>query len=119
MIAKRSVTLFLGLAAVFAASTVYVSDAQMVVPEITSAVAAEAGQACLSKEQQRAAIAAGQAIPLAEAMHAIGRRPREVVKARLCRDTKGLVYMLTLLAQNGKVTRAAVDASNGSVISGR
>ncbi len=74
---------------------------------------------CLNKEAQQAAISSGQAIPLAQAIRAVHRRPRDVVKARLCQDTKGLVYVLTLLARDGKVTRATIDASNGSVISGR
>ena len=117
MFANNSAIGILALAAVFAVSAAPVASAQMVIPE---AAAAEAGPpTCLSKEQQRTAIANGQAIPLAQAMHAVGRRPREVVKARLCRDTKGLVYMLTLLARDGKVTRATVDASNGNVIGGR
>ena len=83
------------------------------------ASAADAARACLNKEAQREAIANGKAIPLAQAMRAVHRRPGEVVKARLCQDTKGLVYLLTLLARDGKVTRATIDASNGSVISGR
>ena len=42
-----------------------------------------------------------------------------MVRARLCHRGGRLVYVLTLLARNGKVTRATVDAANGSVISGR
>lgn len=92
----------------------------LVVPGLTDrALAAEAARVCLNKEAQREATASGKAIPLAQAMRAVQRRPREVVKARLCQDTKGLVYVLTLLARDGKVTRATVDASNGNVISGR
>ena len=30
----------------------------------------------------------------------------------------GLVYVLTLLARNGKVTRATVDAASGELING-
>ena len=74
---------------------------------------------CLSKEEQRAAVAAGQAIPLAQALRAAHVRRGEVVGARLCRGANDLVYVLTLLARNGKVTRATIDAVNGSVISGR
>jgi len=40
--------------------------------------------------------------------------PRSVVGARLCRqEPKGLVYVLTALARNGKVTQARVDAADG------
>jgi hypothetical protein len=41
-----------------------------------------------------------------------------VVRARLCRRGTGLVYVLTLLAPSGKVTRATVDAANGELIKG-
>jgi uncharacterized membrane protein YkoI len=30
----------------------------------------------------------------------------------------GLVYVLTLLSRNGKVTRATVDAANGTIVGG-
>ncbi len=79
-----------------------------------AARAADAG-ACLSKEQRRAVIAAKQVVPLTVAIAAV-RRPRgEVVKARLCQSPKGLVYLLTLLARDGKVTRATIDASTGKL----
>jgi hypothetical protein len=52
-----------------------------------------------------------------------------VVNARLCRQdigpatagtgaTKGLVYVLTVLARNGKVTQARVDAADGHWLGG-
>ena len=76
---------------------------------------------CLNKDAQRTAIAEHRAIPLAEAMKTV--RPRhkgELVRARLCQGQDGgLVYVLTLLARNGKVTRATVDANSGNLISGR
>ena len=72
---------------------------------------------CLNKEQQRAAIAAGKAVRLGGALKAVKRRG-EVVRARLCDGGKGLVYMLTVLARDGKVTRVTVDATSGSVLSG-
>jgi len=76
---------------------------------------------CLSKAEQRAAVAAHRAVPLAQAirsLHARGHRA-EVVRARLCRRGGGLVYVLTLLARNGKVTRASIDAANGELMTGR
>ena len=72
---------------------------------------------CLNKEQQRAAIASGKAVRLGVALKAVKRRG-EVVSARLCEGSKGLVYMLTVLARDGKVTRVTVDATSGSVLSG-
>jgi hypothetical protein len=76
--------------------------------------------ACLNKAEQRAAVAGHRALPLADVvkgLHAHGHRA-ELVRARLCRRGEGLVYVLTLLARNGKVTRASVDAANGELIKG-
>jgi uncharacterized membrane protein YkoI len=79
---------------------------------------------CLSKAEQRAAIAQGKVVTLAAAIRAArgsvrGRGAREVVRARLCRGSNGLVYVLTVLARNGKVTRTTVDASTGKTVEGR
>jgi uncharacterized membrane protein YkoI len=76
---------------------------------------------CLSKTEQRAAVASHKAVSLAQALKNLqshGHRA-ELVRARLCRKGDGLVYMLTLLARNGKVTRTSVDAANGELITGR
>jgi len=79
--------------------------------------AAAAERHCLTKEQQRAAIASGKAVKLAVALKAVKRRG-EVVRARLCEDAERLIYMLTVLSRDGKVTRVTVDATSGSVLSG-
>jgi hypothetical protein len=73
---------------------------------------------CLTKAEQRAAVASHQAIPLAQAiriLRAHGKRA-ELVRARLCRRDERLVYVLTLLAHNGKVIRTSVDAANGELL---
>ena len=80
-----------------------------------------ARHACLTKAEQRAAVASHRAVSLAQAIRAVRKHRRkkpEVVRARLCRRGTGLVYVLTLLAPNGKVTRATVDAANGELIKG-
>jgi hypothetical protein len=77
--------------------------------------------ACLSKAEQRAALAAHQAISLANAIRSLraqGRRA-EVVRARLCRDGDRLVYLLTLLGRSGRVWAVHVDAVSGELIAGR
>jgi uncharacterized membrane protein YkoI len=80
----------------------------------------EQSGACLSKEQRRAVVAAGQVVRLAAAIRmAHVRRGGEVIKARLCKGPSGFVYVLTLLARDGKVTRTTVDATNGTVIGSR
>jgi uncharacterized membrane protein YkoI len=81
-----------------------------------------ARHACLTKSEQRAAVATRRAISLAEAIksaHKHSKKKSEVVRARLCRRGERLVYVLTLLAPNGKVTRANIDAANGELIKGR
>ncbi len=85
------------------------------------APAAEIGhRTCLNKEARRAAITSGQAIPLAQAVAAVrGHAGRDLVRARLCETPKGLVYVLTLLARDGKVTRATIDARSGTLVLGR
>lgn len=74
---------------------------------------------CLTKEQQRAAIANGKAMRLAAVFKmARGRQAGDVVRARLCEQAQGLVYMLTMLGRDGKVTRLNVDAASGNVMGG-
>jgi hypothetical protein len=92
-------------------------------PAAASATAAEP-RGCLSKAEQRAAIAHGQAVTLGTAIRSVrgsvrGRGAREVVRARLCRKDSGLVYVLTVLARNGKVTHSTVDATSGKVVDAR
>ena len=82
-------------------------------------VAAAAERNCLSQEERRAVIASRKAVPLARAMHVVKAKiPGDVVKARLCRQEKGLVYVLTVLARDGKVTQARVDAADGHWLDG-
>jgi len=90
---------------------------------VTTTATADEQHACLSKAEQRAAIANGQAVTLAAAIHSArgsvrGRGAREVVKARLCRQDKALVYVLTVLARSGKVVQARVDATDGNWLGG-
>ena len=87
-------------------------------------VAADEQHACLTKAEQRAAISHGQTVTLAAAIRSArgsvrGRGSREVVNARLCRENNTLVYVLTVLARDGKVTHTAVDATSGKVVDAR
>jgi uncharacterized membrane protein YkoI len=79
------------------------------------AMAAERA-ACLSADERRAVLAEHRAVPLARVMHLVKSKVLgEVLRARLCRPDagKGLVYVLTVLARNGKVLQARVDAGDG------
>ncbi len=74
-----------------------------------------AADRCLTPNEQKARTASHSVVPLSRAMRAV--RPRgEVVRARLCEQSGRLVYVLTVLAGDGKVARASVDAGNGTVI---
>jgi uncharacterized membrane protein YkoI len=80
-----------------------------------ASAAIHAEQGCLTKAEQRAAVAANKAISLAEAIKLLRNRGQrvEVVRARLCRHDETLVYVLTLLGHSGKVTSVNIDAGNG------
>ena len=81
--------------------------------------AAAERKACLTPEQRRAVIAARKAVPLTRAMRTVRARiGGEVVNARLCQRERGLVYLLTVLARDGKVTEAMVDATDGHWLDG-
>jgi uncharacterized membrane protein YkoI len=81
--------------------------------------AADDALRCLSRNEQRAAIADGRALPLATARRVLRQKlPGELVKARLCRQPERLIYLLTVLARDGKVALVTVDAANGTVLGG-
>jgi len=91
----------------------------MVLAVLLSPAAAGEQPRCLTRAEQRAAIAAGEAIPLAAARRMLGQRTAgELVRARLCHDASRLIYLLTVLSRDGKVRRVTVDATNGTVIGG-
>ena len=82
--------------------------------------AVAAAHACLNQKERRAAIESGKLVRLAAAMHAAKKRmPGTVVRARLCHGADGLVYVLTVLARDGKVAQLTVDATKGTLIGQR
>ena len=86
---------------------------------VAQTAAAAERHGCLTPDERRAVIAARKAVPLTRAMHEVKARVAgEVVKARLCRQDKGLVYVLTVLARSGKVVQARVDAADGNWLGG-
>ena len=75
---------------------------------------------CLDQKERRAETASGGVVRLATAIHAAkSRMPGSVIQARLCRGQEGLVYVLTVLARDGKVARVVVDAVKGTLIGER
>jgi uncharacterized membrane protein YkoI len=80
---------------------------------------AETAHTCLNQKERRAAVENGTVLRLAAAMHAVRSHvPGTLVRARLCRRPEGLVYVLTVLAHDGKVTRVGVDAVKGTLVGG-
>lgn len=73
-------------------------------------------QHCLSRQEQRARIAARSVVPLAHAARTAKGRGGDLLNARLCERNGKLVYLLTVLARNGKVLRVAVDAGTGALV---
>lgn len=78
-----------------------------------------ADDACLTREQRRAAVASKQVVPLSTALRAAHGRRGELVNAELCSGPSGLYYLLTLLTRDGKVARASIDAGTGKLAEGR
>jgi len=86
---------------------------------LSSSAAAQEQLRCLTRAEQRAAIAAGEAIPLATARQMLRQRMNgELVRARLCHESGRLTYRLTVLTRDGKVRQVTIDATNGTVIGG-
>jgi uncharacterized membrane protein YkoI len=81
-----------------------------------------AARACLNQKERRAELEAGRVVTLAAALHAAkSRMSGTLVRARLCRghdEGHGLVYVLTVLAHDGKVARLTVDAVKGTLVGG-
>jgi uncharacterized membrane protein YkoI len=79
-----------------------------------------AEHACLDQKERRAEAISGTVVRLATAIAAAkNRMPGAVVRARLCRGQEGLVYVLTVLAHDGKVARIVVDARKGTLVGER
>ena len=80
---------------------------------------ADAEHVCLNQKERRAEAESGRLIRLATAIHAArSRMSGTVVRARLCHGQDGLVYVLTVLARDGKVARISVDAVKGTLVGG-
>jgi|SRR5580698_887043 uncharacterized membrane protein YkoI len=74
---------------------------------------------CLDQKDRKAESDTNHLVRLGAAMRvARTRMPGTVVRARLCRDNDELVYVLTVLAHDGKVARLTVDAVKGTLVGG-
>jgi hypothetical protein len=78
------------------------------------------GEGCFNRQEQRGFVLSGRAIRLGFALRAIRAQDGdEMLRAELCRNSSGLVYVLTILSRSGKVSRAVVDARTGAVVKDR
>jgi uncharacterized membrane protein YkoI len=83
-----------------------------------AAAPAGAAEHCFSRNEQKAKAAAHAVVPLSRAMRQV--KPRgDVLQARLCERDGHLVYLLTVLAIDGKVAQASIDAANGVLLGPR
>jgi len=77
----------------------------------------EAGYVCYNPWERRALVESGTVLRLAAALYNVRTHvPGSLVHARLCRRPEGFVYVLTVLALDGKVTHVIVDAVKGSLV---
>jgi uncharacterized membrane protein YkoI len=91
----------------------------MTVLLLAPARAAELAHNCLDQKERRAEVESGRVVRLDTALRAIrSKMPGTLVRARLCRGNDGLVYVLTVLARDGKVTLLTVDAAKGTLAGG-
>jgi uncharacterized membrane protein YkoI len=73
--------------------------------------------ACLDQKERKAVEESGKVVHLDAAMRAARKRVSgTLVQARLCNGKDGLVYVLTVLARDGKVARLTVDAVKGTLV---
>jgi uncharacterized membrane protein YkoI len=95
------------------------ATAASIILSLAPARAAEVTHACLDQKERRAEIEGGRVMRLDTALRAVrSKMPGTLVRARLCRSNDGLVYVLTVLARDGKVARLTVDAVKGTLLGG-
>ena len=93
--------------------------AVLTILSLAPARAAELAHVCLDQKERRAEVESGHVVRLDTALRAVrSKMPGTLVRARLCRGNDGLVYVLTVLARDGKVARLTVDAVKGSLVGG-
>ncbi len=76
-----------------------------------------ASRSCLTAPEVRELVDKAEVVPAARAIHAARTaRPGEVVKVRLCRQDGSLLYLVTILAKDGKIRILEVDGRSGTLI---
>jgi len=81
---------------------------------------AELPRACVNPKERRALVESGIVLRLAAAVYGLRSSvPGILLHARLCRRPEGFVYVLTVLAHDGKVKHVIVDAAKGTLVGER
>ncbi|MHA1567443.1 MAG: PepSY domain-containing protein [Alphaproteobacteria bacterium] len=76
--------------------------------------------AAADQDRARAAVQAGEALPLNQVLSRLsGRYPGRLIDADLRRDGSRWIYRIRLLDSNGTERRLTVDARNASILSVR
>lgn len=80
---------------------------------------AHATDDCLSPAEMREVVAGREVVaPLQAVRAARGLAPRsEVLRAVLCPNEKGMIYLITLLDGQGRIMQVTVEAASGKVMS--
>ena len=93
--------------------------AALTILSLVPARAAELAHVCLDQKERRAEVESGRVVRLDTALRAVrSKMAGTLVRARLCHGNDGLVYVLTVLARDGKVARLNVDAAKGTLADG-
>jgi uncharacterized membrane protein YkoI len=93
--------------------------AALTILSLAPARAAELAHVCLDQMERHAEIEGGHVVRLDTALRAVrSKMAGTLVRARLCHGNDGLVYVLTVLARDGRVARLTVDAVKGSLVGG-
>jgi uncharacterized membrane protein YkoI len=93
--------------------------AALTILSLAPAGTAELAHVCLDQKERRAEVESGRVVRLGTALRTVrSKMAGTLVRARLCRGNDGLVYVLTVLARDGKVARLTVDAVKGSLVGG-
>ncbi len=86
---------------------------------LTLLAASPASAACLSDKDARRAITQGGLISLREVMAIARQNGGDIVSAKLCEGSGGLVYRVAVIDNDGRVTRLVIDAGSGDIIRGK
>lgn len=75
-------------------------------------------QSCLSREEARAAVQGGDAIPLSRIKRQVEKQAGGEIQGqpRLCKDGGQFVYMINVMGPGGQIKRITVDARSGGIL---